>query len=240
MHEQGVDVIEDERSRLMSHRGSFLTVIGGWTVNKTIKNFALQSPLGYVASRLFGSSKVNFYDDQLLTKEPGAKEYTAFHTDEPYYHLKGEQVCGIWISPDVVTEDAGAMQYVRGSHKWPSVFKPNAFVTRQTLSALGLAEEDGEQNELPDIEGNRDDYDIVTHPSEPGDVIVHHSRLIHGSGPNYTTDHPRRAASLRYTGDDVTYFFHRSAPPQPHHQHKLRDGDVIDCDQFPVVWKAAE
>ena len=71
------------------------------------------------------------------------------------------------------------MQYVRGSHKWPGVFKPNGFVTRQTLSSLGLSEEDGEQRELPNIEGNRDDYDIVTHPSEPGDVIVHHSRLIH-------------------------------------------------------------
>ena len=74
---------------------------------------------------------------------------------------------------------------------------------------------------------------------EPGDVIVHHSRLIHGSGPNYTTNVPRRAASLRYAGDDVTYFFQRSAPPQPHHQHSLKDGDVIDCEQFPVVWRAA-
>ncbi len=239
MKQQGVEVLDDERSRAMSHSGRFLTIIGGWTVNENIRKVALESPLSHVAGRLFGSSKVNFYDDQLLCKEPGAKEYTAFHTDEPYYHLKGEQVCGMWVSPDVVTEDASAMQYVRGSHKWPGVFKPNVFVARQTLSSLGLSEEEGEQNELPDIEGNRDDYDIVTYPSEPGDVIVHQSRLIHGSGPNYTIDSPRRAASLRYTGDDVTYYFHRSAPPQPHHQHTLKNGDAIDCDQFPVVWRAA-
>lgn len=239
MKENGVDVLEDDRTRAMSHRGEFKTIIGGWTVNENIKKVALESPLAYIAGRLFGSSKVNFYDDQLLCKEPGAKEYTAFHTDEPYYHLKGEQVCGMWISPDVVSEESSAMQYVRGSHKWPGVFKPNSFVSRRTLADLGLAEEEAEQIELPDIEGNRDDYDIVTHPSEPGDVIVHASRLIHGSGPNYTTDSPRRAASLRYTGDDVTYSFHRSAPPQPHHQHSLKEGDPIDCDQFPVVWRAA-
>ena len=239
MKRQGVELIQDEKSQSMSHTGSFLSIIGGWTVNKNIRKVALESPLGYLASRLFGSSKVNFYDDQLLHKEPGAKEYTAFHTDEPYYHLKGEQVCGMWISPDVVTEDASPMQYVRESHKWPGIFKPNGFVTRQSLSTLGLAEDEDEQIELPDIEGNRNDYDIVTYLSEPGDVIVHQSRLIHGSGPNYTTDSPRRAASLRYTGDDVTYYFHRSAPPQPHHQHSLKDGDAIDCEQFPVVWRAA-
>jgi hypothetical protein len=90
---------------------------------------------------------------------------------------------------------------------------------------------------LPDIEGNEGDYDIVTIPSEPGDVIVHHSNLIHGSKPNYDTTAPRLAGSFRYTGDDVRYKFHPSAPPQPHHDHTLSDGDPIDCDQFPVVWR---
>jgi len=40
-------------------------------------------------------------------------------------------------------------------------------------------------------EGNSEAYDIVTCSSNPGDVIVHHSRLVHGSGPNYTTERRR-------------------------------------------------
>jgi ectoine hydroxylase-related dioxygenase (phytanoyl-CoA dioxygenase family) len=234
----GVAVLSDERATQLAHRGRFLSIIGAWTVSEGVRRLALESPLGYVAARLFGARKVNFYDDQVLTKEPGAREYTAFHTDEPYYHLHGDQVCGMWVSPDVVTADSGAMQYVRGSHRWPSFFKPNAFVTQSTLDSVGVAEVEEEQEPLPDIEGHRDQYDIIVHPSEPGDVIVHHSRLVHGSGPNYTMDSPRRAVSLRYAGDDVTYWFHKSAPPQPHHRHGLRNGDPIDCDQFPVVWRA--
>jgi ectoine hydroxylase-related dioxygenase (phytanoyl-CoA dioxygenase family) len=240
MASAGVAVLTDARVAQMTHRGKFLSIIGAWTVNDGIRRLALESPLGYIAGRLFGARKVNYYDDQVLVKEPGAREYTAFHTDEPYYHLRGDQVCGMWVSPDVVTCDSGAMQYVRGSHRWPSFFKPNAFVTQSTLATFGVAQDAEEQSPLPDIEGHRDAYDIVTYPSEPGDVIVHHSRLVHGSGPNYTTDQRRRAVSMRYAGDDVTYWFHKSAPPQPHHRHTLRDGDPIDSEQFPVVWRAAQ
>lgn len=240
MTSAGVAVLSDERARRIENPGRFLTIVGAWTVNDGIRRLALHSPLGYVAGCLFGARKVNFYDDQVLTKEPETREYTAFHTDEPYYHLRGDQVCGMWVSPDVVTVDSGAMQYVRGSHRWPSFFKPNAFVSQMTLDTAGMSGSEDHQQPLPDIEGHREDYDIVTHTSEPGDVIVHHSRLIHGSGPNYRADTPRRAVSLRYTGDDVTYWFHRSAPPQPHHRHALQDGDPIDCEQFPLVWRAAE
>lgn len=238
MAQAGVAILGDARAAAMTTRGRFLSIIGGWTVNDGIRRVALESPLACIAGQLFGSQKVNYYDDQLLTKEPGTREYTAFHTDEPYYHLRGDQVCGMWVSPDSVSEDSGAMQYVRGSHKWGSFFKPNAFVSQQSLGSLGAGVDDENQIPLPDIEGNRDDYDIVTHPSEPGDVIVHHSRLIHGSGPNYSDNQHRRAASFRYAGDDVSYWYHPSAPPQPHHQHQLNDGEPIDCDQFPVVWRA--
>jgi ectoine hydroxylase-related dioxygenase (phytanoyl-CoA dioxygenase family) len=102
---------------------------------------------------------------------------------------------------------------------------------------MGPDLDDEAQVHLPDIEGNEGDYDIVTYPSRPGDVIVHHSNLIHGSRPNYLTDRTRRAVSFRYAGDDVTYHFHKSAPPQPHQKHALKDGDILDCDQFPVVWR---
>lgn len=231
MRAGGMAVLTDPRAEALADTGRFRTVIGAWTWEPFLRRLALESPLGEIAGHLMGTGKVNFYDDQTLSKEPRTREYTAFHTDEPYYHLRGDQVCAIWVSPDVVTEDASAMQYVRGSHRWPGFYKPNVFVGQQTLDAIGAGEPDAEQQSLPDIEGHRDDFDIVTHPSEPGDVIVHHSRLVHGSGPNYS-DRPRRAVSLRYAGDDVRWWFHRSAPPQPHHRHTLEDGDVIDCEQF--------
>jgi ectoine hydroxylase-related dioxygenase (phytanoyl-CoA dioxygenase family) len=238
----GQAILTDARAEAIpeNRRGRYLTMIGAHTISADIRAVALQSPLAYVAGRLFRASKVNFYDDQTLMKEPGTREYTAFHTDEPYYHLSGEQVCAMWVSPDIVTADSGAMRYVRGSHLWGSFFKPNNFASqgRGLISDQDGSEEEGHE-QLPDIEGNEDKYDIVTYPSNPGDVIVHHSNLIHGSGPNYRDDRTRRAVSFRYTGDRVRYLHHRSAPPQPHHLHSLRDGDPLDSDQFPVVWRSA-
>jgi ectoine hydroxylase-related dioxygenase (phytanoyl-CoA dioxygenase family) len=237
----GQQVLSDARAAAIpeERRGRFLTMIGAHAINADIRAAAVESPLPYIAARLFRAKKVNFYDDQTLMKEPGTREYTAFHTDEPYYHLRGDQVCGMWVSPDVVTADSGAMRYVRGSHRWGSYFRTNNFVSQGQGLLVG---ENGVNNEtgqiqLPDIEGNEDKYDIVTYPSNPGDVIVHHSNLIHGSGPNYRADRNRRAVSLRYAGDDVRYRHHRSAPPQPHHRHALRDGDILDSEQFPVVWR---
>ena len=238
----GVAVLSDARAKAIPQekRGRFVSMIGANTINADIRALAVDSPLPYIAARLFRTDKVNFYDDQTLMKEPGTREYTAFHTDEPYYHLSGDQVCGMWVSPDVVTVDSGAMRYVRGSHRWGTFFKANVFVSQTSIGDL-MPEASDEENQvqLPDIEGNPDQYDILTHPSEPGDVIVHHSNLIHGSGPNYRGDVTRRAVSFRYAGDDVRYRFHRSAPPQPHHTYELKDGDRIDSEQFPVVWRAA-
>lgn len=232
---RGIALLTDPRAAGIDKRGKYLTTVGAWTINAKLRRFVLESPLPYVAARLLGASTVNLYDDQVFVKEPGTREYSAFHTDEPYYHLRGNQVCGIWASPDAVTADSGAMRYVRGSHRWPSRFRPNAFVSQVSLGAIGLAD-DAELEPLPDIEGNREAYDIVTYPSSPGDVIVHHSRLVHGSGPNYSTDRRRRAVSVRYAGDDVRYAFRKSAPPQPHHRHSLKEGDRLGGEQFPVAW----
>lgn len=227
----GMSILSDERAVAIQAPGRFLTAISSWTYNDKIRRVALQSPLGAIAGALFRAGKVNYYDDQVLLKEGGAKEYTAFHTDEPYYHLSGQQVCGMWVSPDPVGEDNSPMRYVRGSHRWGTFFLPNGLVSQEpTGEGEGMVR-------LPDIEGNENEYDIVTITSEPGDVIVHHSNLIHGSKPNYDTTKARMAASFRYAGDDVRYVFHASAPPQPHHRHNLVDGDVLDSDQFPVVWR---
>lgn len=239
----GVAVLTDARAEAISDnaRGKFVSMIGANTINADIKDIALSPSLPYIAAKLFRARKVNFYDDQTLMKEPSTREYTAFHTDEPYYHLSGNQVCGMWISPDVVTEDSGAMRYVRGSHRWGTFFKANVFVGQTSIGELmAEAEDEDHQIQLPDIEGHPEDFDILTYPSNPGDVIVHHSNLIHGSGPNYSADLNRRAVSFRYTGDDARYRFQKSVPPQPHHRYDLKDGDMIDSEQFPVVWRATE
>jgi len=45
------------------------------------RRFALESPAGEIAGRIMGASRVNFFYDQLLVKEPGTSERTPWHQD---------------------------------------------------------------------------------------------------------------------------------------------------------------
>ena len=64
----------------------------------------------------------------------------------------------------------------------------------------------GVQNEaLPDILGQEEEYAVRYFDAEPGDVIIHHPATVHGSAGNITESHRRLAVSLRYVGDNVRW-----------------------------------
>lgn len=53
--------------------------------------------------------------DRILTDpSPGSMEYTPLHQDLPYWPIRGQQIISIWAGFDPVTEQAGAVQYIRG------------------------------------------------------------------------------------------------------------------------------
>lgn len=134
----------------------------------------------------------------------------------------------MWICVDPANEDSGALAYVRGSHRWGREFAPNMF-----FAHVGIPGSSGES--LEELEQNPERYDLIRFDVEPGDIVVHHFRTVHGSGGNRSA-HPRRALSLRYAGDDMRYWRRPGTPDQPYQHHSLQDGDPLDSDAFPVVW----
>jgi ectoine hydroxylase-related dioxygenase (phytanoyl-CoA dioxygenase family) len=197
-----------------------------------IRELALSSPLPALAGQLFGSTKVNFVFDQVFIKEPGALSRTAFHQDQGYFKVDGQQVATFWTAVEPVDEMNGRMGYVRGSHRW-GMHAPNMFVSQITGESHGL-------DQLPDIEGHEDDFDVVYFDVAPGDVIVHDYRTVHGSRGNITTDRVRRAAAIRYAGDDVTFLDRPSARGEFPVDPNVGDGDPLDSETFPVVWRSSE
>lgn len=152
-----------------------------------------------------------FHNDHLFYKEAGSLLRTAFHQDASYFSMRGEQCAVCWVPCDVVTRESGAMGYVRGSHRWRDsktgkslVYRAKNLITDQATQPLSeYMPED--LPALPDIEGNEDAFDIVYHAAKPGDVVVHHMNTIHGSAGNTSLEQHRRAASIRYIGDDIVY-----------------------------------
>jgi ectoine hydroxylase-related dioxygenase (phytanoyl-CoA dioxygenase family) len=200
-----------------------------WRHGDAFRDFVFDSPAGEIAGRMMGASKVNFFYDQLLVKEPGTNAPTPWHPDEPYWAVKGWQVCSLWLPIDPITADSGGMQYVRGSHKWTTRYRAQSFTGDDRFK-------DPDRVPVPPIEDMAAPSDIITFGDmAPGDVLVHHMNVMHGSPGNLSATHRRRALATRWTGDDAIY------DPTPYTFQLLEDpgiepGAPMNCDLFPAVW----
>lgn len=208
-------------------RGRFRSGVDHWRHDAQLRAFATTSPLVALVASLLDTATLHLYEDSVLVKEPGSAESTVFHQDHPYFSVDGDLVCTTWVPLDVVTRESGAMGYVRGSHRDPTEWRPNLFVTRDAIPGT-------EGADVPDLHADPGAADIVWIEAEPGDVLVHHARTIHGAGPNRTADRSRRAVSVRYCGDGVV-FRRRAVTPKPHHEG-FTDGAPLAPPAFPQVW----
>ena len=227
LEKQGMDVLRDRESS--SADGQYILVNNAVLDYPAVQRLALESPLAEAAAALFGADKVNLIFDQVFVKQPGAVGRTAFHQDQPYFRVDGEQCASFWTPCEPVDQTNGAMGYVKGSHRW-GLHAPNEFVSQTPTGEYGLPQ-------LPDIEGCEEEYDIVYFDVNPGDVIVHDYRTVHGARGNVSASRGRRSVSIRYGGDDLVYLDRPSArgvfPKDP----ALADGDPLDGEVFPVVWR---
>src|SRR3546814_318051 len=99
--------------------GRFFGDLDLWQRHEPFRRFVFESPAAAIAGRLMESTKVNFFYDQLLVKEPGTAERTPWHQDQPYWAVAGRQVCSLWVPFDPVPEET-CVEYVAGSHDWPA------------------------------------------------------------------------------------------------------------------------
>lgn len=203
-----------------------------WTWDEEIRELICDTHLPAIAARLTDSRKVNLFYDQLFVKEPGTTSYpTPWHNDQPYWPVKGWQVVSFWIALDPVTEESGAVKFIRGSHRWERRFQPESFSgpNRYALNP--------DFEPASNIQPERHSDDIVYYDLQPGDVTAHHGLTVHAAGGNATATTRRRGYSIRYTGDDVVYDPHPGTPnefPDP----GLAPGAALDCDLYPVVYRA--
>ncbi|MEM8935650.1 MAG: phytanoyl-CoA dioxygenase family protein [Pseudomonadota bacterium] len=188
-----------------------------------------QAPFGQIAAELMGSTRICFYGDQLFWKQPNSQQRTAFHQDATYFHHEGEQCCTFWMPMvEKVDAETGMMGYARRSHLG-DLYKPNLFVSQASFpGSVGKP--------LPDVERNEEKYGVAYYPAEPGDIIVHHVKTWHGSTGNTSATRHRRALTLRYLGDDIRYLERPGTPPDSPKSASLKDGDPIECKEFPLMW----
>ena len=228
------NVLEDKSAKpllednMHEDEGLFFYDVASWKKSHEVRKVAFDSHLPEVVAQLLDANYLNFWEDTTFVKAPRTRQKTAFHQDLAYFQIKGDQCVIVWIPLDKANAENGVLEYVRGSHRWGQIFAPNVFVSQTPFAT-------SPEERCPDIEGKRESYDIISFDVEPGDVIIHHVRTVHGAGGNMSADW-RRAVSFRYCGDDVRYFDRPGAIPQVGINHDLQTGDRLITSDYPIVW----
>jgi len=223
--------VRDKLSDDDDQSGSFFHDAAGWRHYPEIETVACHSALPKIATDLLRTEYLHFWEDTTFVKAPKTPQRTVFHQDWSYFQIDGDKCCIVWIPLDSVDVENGRMEYIAGSHRTGNIYAPNIFFA-QSASPVSPYEK------LPDIEGHREDYSIIGFDCEPGDVIIHHVKTIHGSGGNLSEDRMRRALSFRYCGDDIRYFDKPGAIEQQYLKGSLQNGDLLNTEDYPLVWPA--
>ena len=209
-------------------QGFFFGDYCNWQRIQQYKSFLFESPAAEIAADLMGSSKVNLFHEHVLVKEPGTKEKTPWHHDQPYYCVNGFDTCSLWIPLDSVSKDT-CVQFISGSHRWGRWFTPTKFVGTQ------FEKKDEEFEEIPDFDSQISNYEVLSWDLSPGDCIAFNFLTVHGAPGNSSRISRRRAFAARFTGDDVRYTQRKGEMSPPFPDLQLEEGQPIDCATFPKI-----
>jgi len=166
------------------------------------------------------SSQAQLFHEHILIKEPKTAVATPWHHDMPYYCLDGPKTVSLWIPLDEVPRER-TLEFVAGSHLWEKSFRPQRF-NGQPLNETDNLED------IPNIEDNRDHYNIVGWDLQPGDAVAFDFRTLHGAPGNNSPSEQRRAFSLRLVGDDIRFVRRKGiVTSPPFNEVKLEYGDKL-------------
>ena len=234
----GIDTDAIERlrkavDRTLTQPTNYFDHVRIWENDQDCAWYCLESPIPALAATLLKSSKINLLFDQIFAKEAGAP-HTPWHNDQPYWPIRGWPVMTVWLALDEVTTDSGALEFICGSHLWNRWFQP--FDDGEDGSSRGVYQFNPEYEPLPDFDTQRERYQILSWPMNPGDILVFHGLTVHGARANRTPQQRRRGYAVRYAGKGTTYFKSLGMNPQLFND-QLSPGDPLDSEQYPVAYE---
>ena len=118
-------------------------------------------------------------------KEPSNKSFVAWHQDLTYWGLEPDTIVTAWIALSESRSHNGAMRVIPGTHTLKIIPHRDTFAPDSLLSR-------GQEISV-DVDGGK----AVTLELEPGEMSLHHVKLIHGSAPNPSPQR-RIGLAIRY------------------------------------------
>lgn len=124
-----------------------------------------------------------------FAKDGPSDAYVAWHQDATYWGLSSADVVTAWLAFTPSTRENGCLRVVPGSH----------------LTDVRHRAGEGAANMLSrnqEIEAHVDEEDAVDIVLAPGEMSIHHVKIVHGSEPN-RSDRPRIGYAIRYVAGHV-------------------------------------
>lgn len=123
-------------------------------------------------------------------KEAANPAFVSWHQDSTYWGLSSPDVVTAWIALTRSDEASGAMSVIPGTHRMDQIPHRDTFDARNLLTRG--------QEVAVDVDASK----AVRLDLEPGEMSLHHVRIVHGSPPNASADR-RIGLAIRYVPTSV-------------------------------------
>ena len=123
-------------------------------------------------------------------KEANDPAYVSWHQDSTYWGLDKPDVVTAWVALTPSNKANGAMGFIPGTHTSDQIPHRDTFAKNNLLTRG--------QEVAVDV----DERQAVTIELQPGEMSLHHVRLVHGSPPNPSNDR-RIGFAIRYIPTSV-------------------------------------
>jgi non-heme Fe2+,alpha-ketoglutarate-dependent halogenase len=123
-------------------------------------------------------------------KEANNPAFVSWHQDSTYWGLDRPDVVTAWVALTASNEANGAMGFIPGTHTEDQIPHRDTFAKNNLLTRG--------QEVAVDVDASR----AVTIALRPGEMSLHHVRLVHGSPPNPSGDR-RIGFAIRYVPTSV-------------------------------------
>jgi ectoine hydroxylase-related dioxygenase (phytanoyl-CoA dioxygenase family) len=131
------------------------------------------------------------WSSSFFIKEQESPAFVSWHQDSTYWGLSRPDVVTAWVAFTPANESNGAMQVIPGSHHRDQIPHRDTFAKHNLLTRG--------QEVAVDV----DERQAVRLDLRPGEMSLHHVRLVHGSPPN-TSDDRRIGFAIRYIPTSIS------------------------------------
>lgn len=130
------------------------------------------------------------WTSNFFIKEARTPAFVSWHQDSTYWGLSSPDVVTAWVALSPSNGDNGAMSVIPGTHTMDQIPHRDTFADDNLLTRG--------QEVAVDVDRSR----AVRLDLEPGEMSLHHVRLVHGSPPNPSGDR-RIGFAIRYIPTSV-------------------------------------